>query len=61
MRLNDLTREQRLDLIEETRLLHGQDYTKACIDTNTDIMLMVAWPRTRQGFEYWSWIYNGSK
>jgi hypothetical protein len=61
MQLNDLTREQRLDLIEETRLIHGQDYTKACIDTNMDIRMMVAWIRTRQGFEYWSRIYQGSK
>jgi hypothetical protein len=58
-RLNDLDKETRLDLIEETRLQYGQEHTQECIDTNAEINGMCWWDRTRQGAKYWAWVDAG--
>jgi len=58
-RLNDLNKETRLDLIEESRLQCSPDYVNRCIDNNANISTMCDWELTRQGSDYWLWVYNG--
>ncbi len=55
-RLDDLTREQRLDLIEEARRQYGQDHVADCIKDNAPIDELCQWHKTLQGLEYWSWV-----
>lgn len=56
MRVNELPREERLLLIEETRIIRGREWTEWCVETNTKISQMVVWDDTRQGHKYWSII-----
>jgi hypothetical protein len=55
-RLNDLQPQTRLDLIEETRLQRGSEWTSLCVEDNYAIAAMCDWSRTRQGHEYWESI-----
>ncbi len=59
IRLNDLPRHIRLDLIEETRWQFGAEFTAICMEHNVFIAEMCRWDKTRQGFDYWSWIDKG--
>jgi len=52
-RLNDLPKELRLDLIEETRLQRGAKWTDECIEDNCTIACMCDLSITRQGYGYW--------
>jgi hypothetical protein len=55
-RINDLPKEIRLDLIEETRLQQGSEWTDLCIERNFSIAGMCDWSRTRQGVGYWAML-----
>jgi hypothetical protein len=55
-RINDLPKEIRLDLIEETRLQYGSDWTNECIENNDSIAMVCDWSKTRQGHGYWNMI-----
>lgn len=59
IRLNDLDRATRLDLIEETRWQYGQEWVQICIERNFEILSMCCWDKTRQGAQYWIWINAG--
>lgn len=59
VRLNDLPREVRLDLIEETRWQCGAEHANYCVYNNVFIAEMCRWDKTRQGHDYWSWIDKG--
>jgi hypothetical protein len=59
IRLNDLHPQTRLDLIEEARWQHGQEYVAFCIEANSPIAALCDWSRTRQGYEYWNAIDKG--
>ena len=58
-RVNELPRQVRLDMIEETRWQYGSEYTNRCVEDNVFIAEMCKWDKTRQGFDYWSWIDKG--
>ena len=59
IRINDLHPETRLDLIEEAHWQHGREHVKRLVETNSPIIFFCNWEKTRQGFEYWSWIDRG--
>lgn len=59
VRINDLHPETRLDLIEEAHWQQGRDYVKRMVETNALIICFCDWSKTRQGHEYWYWIYRG--
>jgi hypothetical protein len=56
MRINELPREERLLLIEETRIIRGSEWTDWCVENNVKIGQAVVWDDTRQGHKYWSLI-----
>jgi hypothetical protein len=58
-RLNDLHPHTRLDLIEETRWQHGQEWVETCIKHNFSIVSMCDWSKTRQGASYWLRVASG--
>ena len=59
VRVNDLPRQVRLDLIEEARWQNGAEYVNDCVRDNVFIAEICNWARTRQGFDYWQWINKG--
>lgn len=59
IRVNDLPRQVRLDLIEEARWQNGAEYVNDCVRDNVFIAEVCNWARTRQGFDYWQWIDKG--
>jgi hypothetical protein len=59
IRINDLPRQVRLDLIEEARWQNGSEYVNDCVRDNVFIAEVCNWARTRQGYDYWQWIDKG--
>jgi hypothetical protein len=55
-RLNDLSKWDRLDMIEETRWQMGQELVAEAIRDNWEINSMCDWAKTRQGAEYWAML-----
>ena len=60
IRLNELEKHDRLDLIKEARWQNGSAHVGACILDNSFISELCDWSRTRQGVEFWEWIDAGS-
>ena len=60
IRLNELEKHDRLDLIEEARWQYGSEYVNECVNDNAYIAELCDWSRTRQGHGYWEWIDAGS-
>ena len=59
IRINDLPRHIRLDLIEEARWQSGSEYVNECVRDNAYISELCDWSITRQGHEYWLWVDQG--
>lgn len=59
IRINDLPRQIRLDLIEEARWQKGSEYVNDCVRDNAYIAELCHWAHTRQGYDYWAWIDKG--
>mgnify|MGYP006165905807 CR=1 FL=1 len=59
IRLSQLPKHVRLDLIEEARLQKDREYVDYCIKIDAYIAEFCHWAHTRQGYDYWSWIDQG--
>ena len=59
IRLNELEKHYRLDLIEEARWQNGNEYVNECVKDNAYIAELCDWSRTRQGHGYWLWVDHG--
>ena len=59
MRLSQLSKEDRLTMIEETRWQFGQEYTQQAIADDYEVNSMCDWGKTLQGGHYWAWVTMG--
>lgn len=58
-RLSQLPRHIYLDLIEEARWQNGSEFVYYCIEIDAPVSELCQWGKTRQGYDYWSWIDKG--